>query len=75
VAPFTLVGDEQEAKAVAERLPADAPASARPAIPARAVEILGAHMEAGFQGFTFRNAALSTPELIALAGELKKMLS
>jgi alkanesulfonate monooxygenase SsuD/methylene tetrahydromethanopterin reductase-like flavin-dependent oxidoreductase (luciferase family) len=74
-APFWLVADEREAREVAERLPADAPAMARPATPARAAELLGGLMDAGFQGFTFRNPNLSTPELIALAGELKKSLS
>ncbi len=75
MAPFRLATDEREAKAIADGLPADAPAQARPATPARAAEILATHLEAGFQGFTFRNANLSTPELIALAGDLKKALS
>jgi F420-dependent oxidoreductase-like protein len=74
VAPFRLVADEREARQVGQGLPADAPAMARPATPARAAELLGGLVEAGFQGFTFRNPNLSTPELIALAGELKKAL-
>ena len=74
VAPFRLVADEREARQVGHGLPADAPAMARPATPARAAELLGGLVEAGFQGFTFRNPNLSTPELIALAGELKKAL-
>jgi len=75
MAPFRLVSDEREARAIAERLPPDAPALARPATPGQAVEILGALLDAGFQGFTFRNPNLTTPELLDLAGGLKKTLS
>jgi len=38
-------------------------------------EVLRQFMEAGFQGFTFRNPNLNTPELLARAGELKKLLT
>ncbi len=75
MAPFTLVRDEQDAKVIADRLPPNAPAAARPATPEQAAEILGDLLDAGFQGFTFRNPNLSTPELIGLAGDLKKTLS
>jgi F420-dependent oxidoreductase-like protein len=74
MAPFTLVLDEGRAKTLADRLPPDAPAMARPALPEQAAEVLRAHLEAGFQGFTFRNPNLSTPELIAAGGALKKLL-
>jgi F420-dependent oxidoreductase-like protein len=74
MAPFRLVADEREASAISESLPPNAPPLARPATPERAAEILAGLMEAGFGGFTFRNPNLSTPELIALAGELKKSL-
>jgi F420-dependent oxidoreductase-like protein len=74
MAPFTLVSGEREARALSERLPADAPPRSRPATIERAAEILGELTGAGFQGFIFRNPNLSTPELIGLAGDLKKML-
>jgi F420-dependent oxidoreductase-like protein len=74
MAPFRLVADEREAKAVADGLPPDAPPLARPATPEQAAEILGGLMRAGFGGFTFRNPNLSTPELLELAGNLKKAL-
>jgi F420-dependent oxidoreductase-like protein len=74
IAPFTLVLNEDQAKAIGDRLPPDAPASARPALPEQAAELLRSHLDAGFQGFTFRNANLSTPELIAAAGGLKRLL-
>ena len=74
MAPFTLVLDEGRAKALADRLPPDAPAMSRPVLPEQAAEVLRVHLEAGFQGFTFRNPNLSTPELIAAGGALKKLL-
>jgi F420-dependent oxidoreductase-like protein len=74
MAPFTLVSGEREARELGGRLPADAPVRSRPATVDQAAEILGEHLDAGFQGFTFRNPNLSTPELINLAGELKRQL-
>lgn len=75
MAPFRLVMNEQEAKVLAERLPQDAPAMARPATPEQAAGVLREYLDAGFQGFIFRNPNLSTPELLAAAGGLKKMLA
>lgn len=74
MAPFTLVMSEQEAKVLAERLPEDAPVMARPATPEQAAAILRDHIDAGFQGFVFRNPNLSTAELLAAAGGLKGLL-
>jgi alkanesulfonate monooxygenase SsuD/methylene tetrahydromethanopterin reductase-like flavin-dependent oxidoreductase (luciferase family) len=74
-APVTLVGDEREARGLAERIPPDRLANARPMVPERAAQVLGDWMAAGAQGFTFRNPNLSTPELLDLAGELKRLLS
>lgn len=74
MAPFRLVMNEQEAKVLADRLPQDAPAMARPATPEQAAGVLRDHLTAGFQGFVFRNANLSTPELITAAGALKSLL-
>jgi len=74
MAPFRLVMNEQEAKVLADRLPQDAPAMARPATPEQAAGVLRDHLTAGFQGFVFRNANVSTPELINAAGALKSLL-
>ena len=38
------------------------------------MEILASYVKVGVQGFTFNNPNLSTPELIAAAGEVKRML-
>jgi hypothetical protein len=56
-------------------MPADRLAGARPMLPEQAAEVLGEWIAAGAQGVTFRNPNLSTPELLDLAGELKKLLS
>jgi len=74
MAPLILVRDEQEAKELADRLPPQVVARARPVTSEQALPILADLMEAGFGGFAFRNPNLSTPELIELAGDLKKQL-
>jgi len=75
MAPFRLVMNEQEGRVIANSIPRDAPAMARPATPEQAVGILRPYLEAGFQGFFFRNPNLSTPELLEAAGELKRLLN
>jgi hypothetical protein len=45
------------------------------ALPERAAEVLNEYVRAGAQGFVFRNANLSTPELLAAAGQVKAMLT
>ncbi len=73
-APIWLVRDEQEARAAAERIPPARRATMRPAAPEQAAEILQSFMKVGVQGFTFNNPNLSTPELLAVAGQVKQML-
>jgi F420-dependent oxidoreductase-like protein len=74
-APVWLVHDEQEARAAAERIPPARRTLMRPAAPEQAAEILGAFMKVGVQGFTFNNPNLATPELLAAAGSVKRMLA
>jgi F420-dependent oxidoreductase-like protein len=69
-APVLLARDEREARAMT-----DGPRMFKPAVLDEAVEILRDYVEAGAQGFTFGNPNLSTPELIELAGELKRRLA
>jgi F420-dependent oxidoreductase-like protein len=45
------------------------------ALPERTAEVLNEYMRAGAQGFFFRNPNLTTPELLAAAGEVKAMLA
>jgi alkanesulfonate monooxygenase SsuD/methylene tetrahydromethanopterin reductase-like flavin-dependent oxidoreductase (luciferase family) len=74
-APLQIARDEREARAMDERLPPERRAAARAVVPEQAAEILGEYVAAGAQGFTFRNLNLSSPELLAAAGEVKRLLS
>jgi F420-dependent oxidoreductase-like protein len=69
-APILLVADENEAKAVLERVPPQRRAMVQPATVEQAAEILRAYVDAGFTGFTFGNQTMRTPESVARAGEL-----
>jgi F420-dependent oxidoreductase-like protein len=51
--------------------PADLPLNQ----PDRAAEMLRGFVDAGVQGFFFRNVSLSTPELLTAAGRVKQLLS
>lgn len=73
-APVWLCRDEREAAAAADTMPPGRRATARPAGPEQAAEILHTFMKVGVQGFTFNNPNLSTPELLAAAGRVKQML-
>jgi F420-dependent oxidoreductase-like protein len=73
-APIWLARDEQEAREAGERIPPGRRARMRPATPEQAAEILRSFMKVGTQGFTFNNPNLSTPELLAVAGTVKRML-
>ena len=42
--------------------------------PEQAAEVLRPYVDAGFGGFTLNNPTLPTPESLALAGELIKLL-
>ncbi len=46
----------------------------RPAGPERAAEILHTFLRVGVQGFTFNNPNLTTPELLDVAGRVKRLL-
>lgn len=73
-APVWLVRDEQEADAAAERIPPARRSLMRPAGPERAAEILHTFLRVGVQGFTFNNPNLTTPELLDVAGRVKRLL-
>jgi alkanesulfonate monooxygenase SsuD/methylene tetrahydromethanopterin reductase-like flavin-dependent oxidoreductase (luciferase family) len=73
-APVLLVRNDDELRAMTERIPEARRAMMRPAKPEQAAEILASYVKVGAQGFTFNNPNLSTPELIAAAGQVKRML-
>jgi len=73
-APVVLVENEAQAKAVMERIPPARRAMMAPATLDQAAEKLRSFIDAGFGGFTFNNPTLPTPEAIARAGELIRMV-
>jgi len=69
-----LVSDEKEGAAILERIPEQRRPMMQVATPERAAEILQRYIDAGFGGFTFNNPTLPTPEAIARAGEMIKLV-
>ena len=67
-----LADNEKDARAVLDRLTPERRAMAVVRTVPQAAELIGEHMDAGFGGFTFNNNVYSTPELMALIGELIK---
>jgi F420-dependent oxidoreductase-like protein len=68
-APVMLVADEREGEARLASVPPERRGALVAATPARAAEILGEYVEAGFGGFTFGNTMLRG-ESLDLAAEL-----
>lgn len=74
--PCVLALDENHVRQLKEQMPPERLAiSGDPVLPDQAVEMLQPYLDAGIGGFTFSNPNLSTPELLAAAGELKTRLS
>ncbi len=73
--PLVLAERERDAAPVLERMPPEPRAQAIVATPVQAADRLQAWIDAGVGGFFLRNAALPTPERVALAGELIRLLS
>ena len=74
-AGLILVDNERDGKAWLERIPEGRRASIKVVTVPQAAEILQGYVDAGFGGFTFNNPVLPTPEAIARAGELIKLLN
>jgi F420-dependent oxidoreductase-like protein len=72
--PVIVVATEAEARAVSERIPAERRGDESAGTPEQAAEALRPYLDAGFTGFTFRNTTLRTPEQIAVAGELLRLI-
>lgn len=74
--PCLLATDEAQARQIKERIPpARLAITGDPLLPERAAEVLQTYLDAGIDGFTFGNPNLSSPELLAAAGEIKRQLS
>ena len=71
--PVLLALDEASGAELLARLPPER-RSAVATTPEQGAEALRPYIDAGFTGFTFNNPILSTPEAIAFAGEVLKLL-
>jgi F420-dependent oxidoreductase-like protein len=74
-APLILVEHEREARAMLERIPETRRPFFRAVTPSQGADYLNGYVDAGFGGFTLNNPTLPTPEHIARAGELIKLMS
>ena len=73
-APVVLVDSERDKAPLLDTLPVATRGSLAAATIPEAVDILGRYLDAGFDGFIFRNATTRTPEGVARVGELIKLL-
>jgi F420-dependent oxidoreductase-like protein len=73
-AGLALAATEKEAHALLDQVPAERRAMMQAATPEQAAEILRPFIDVGITGFTFNNPTLPTPESLAVAGELIKLL-
>jgi alkanesulfonate monooxygenase SsuD/methylene tetrahydromethanopterin reductase-like flavin-dependent oxidoreductase (luciferase family) len=69
-----VVATEAEAKAAVERIPPERRGHETAGTPEQAADALRPYLDAGFTGFTFRNIVLRTPDQVAVAGELLRLI-
>lgn len=75
-APCLLALDEGQARRLKQTIPQERLAvMGDPVTPDQAVEVFRKYLDLGIGGFVFGNPNLSTPELLAAAGELKGQLA
>jgi F420-dependent oxidoreductase-like protein len=72
---LVLVENEKDGKAILDSLSPERRAMARVATVQQGVEIIGQYIDAGFTGFTLNNNIYGTPDSMALAGELIKLVN
>ena len=68
--PIVPVASEGDKAAVLTRVPERLRAAVMPVTVAEGADVLGRYLDAGFDGFTFRNVAARTPEAVALIGQV-----
>jgi F420-dependent oxidoreductase-like protein len=73
--PVLVAPTEAAASALLERVPPERRAHVLAGPPEQVAEGLRPYIEAGFSGFTFNNPIVSTPEAIAAAGELLRLVA
>ena len=65
--PIVPVASEGDKAAVLTRVPERLRAAVMPVTVAEGADVLGRYLDAGFDGFTFRDVAIRTPEAVALS--------
>ena len=68
--PLVPVAREADKAKVLEAIPAERRMMFKPVLVDEGAAILQRYLDAGFDGFTFRNVAIRTPEAVGLVGEL-----
>ena len=74
-APVVVARDEAAKAAILERLPPERRPYIQGGTPQQAAEALKRYIDAGFTGFTFNNTFYTTPDQIALVGDLLRLVS
>ena len=72
--PILPVATEADKERVLRYVPEERRAMIKPVLMEEGAEILHRYLDAGFDGFIFRNAQVRDPEAIACVGELISML-
>jgi F420-dependent oxidoreductase-like protein len=72
--PVEVAANEAEANALRETLPPERRPYVFIGTPEQGAEALRPYLDAGFTGFTFRNAVYRTPERIGVVGELLRLI-
>jgi F420-dependent oxidoreductase-like protein len=72
--PVIPVANERDKTRALELVPEERRSMMQPVLVEEGAEILQRYLDAGFDGFVFRNAQVRTPEAIALVGELIGMM-
>jgi alkanesulfonate monooxygenase SsuD/methylene tetrahydromethanopterin reductase-like flavin-dependent oxidoreductase (luciferase family) len=73
-APVVIVEDEKAGAEMVARMPEERRSHMSVATPERAAEVIRGYQEMGFEGFTFGNTQLPTPDAVHLAGEVLRLL-
>jgi F420-dependent oxidoreductase-like protein len=73
-APVMVAATEADARSMLETVPPEGRTHLVAGTPEQCADTLRPYLEAGFTGFTFRNTVLRTPEQIAVAGELLRLI-
>jgi F420-dependent oxidoreductase-like protein len=73
--PVVVATDEAGVRRILDHVPEERRAYVHGGTPEQAAEALRPYLDAGFTGFTFNNPIYSTPESIAAAGELLRLVA